>query len=53
VHVPGALRAEVRMIGVVLLLVVALLVLETELERQRSAKRLAELYRRDSDGRWE
>lgn len=41
------------MIGVVMILIVVLLVIESEIERQRIAKRVAEMYRRDRDGRWE
>jgi hypothetical protein len=41
------------MIGVVLILIVVLLIAESEIERKRAAKRAAELYRRDEFGRWE
>lgn len=41
------------MIGVVFLAIVVILIADSELARQRVAKRAAELYRRDRDGRWE
>lgn len=41
------------MIGIAALLVITILVIDSEIARQRIAKRAAEMYRRDRDGRWE